>query len=517
MANAEIFADVHCHTLLKYVQNDIVDFWEPIGKPNFLAHLFGVVRFTAADFKTLAKGEVQIVCVALTPPEQKTLFFQGKVPTNVLSRVSSFISRIPQNKIRLYQSDKYDHHELLERERKLYLGGQNLSGEVTIESTGKKTKCRYQVVGDYQEIENILTANEANANERVIAVVFTIESGHALGTGHINFNDAPNKFNVSEDLLLKRADALKGIGSAEAPAWGQPPVWVTMSHAFNNGICGHSQPLTREFRMILDYSEPFASPKMPPKYQSCINTGFTPLGKKIVERLLGIDTISAGRANPGRRIHIDIKHMSTKSRKEFYDIIDAHHAANPDDNIPVIMSHAAVNGKPSLNEGDFNPADTDTEYEESKGLNPWSINLYDDEIVRIHKTKGLIGLIFYEPILAGKKRRKGMLFWSQKKWASLFADQIEHIVKTVYDTNAPDRKLIWDRIGIGSDFDGQINPVDKFATADELPSFKKFLKRFLNEDRFDPYRDKAEVNMLADKICYKNVLAFLKENFKSQI
>ena len=512
MPNNEIFADVHCHTMLKYIQNDNVDLWQPIGKPNILAHLLGVVRFTAADFSTLAKGEVQVVCVALTPPEQKTLFFDGN--EKLLTRFSSFISRIPREKIKHYQSDKYDHHDLLQQERKRYLAGEKLSGTIKLESTGKKTKCRYKVVKNHQEVEDIITANQNSTDERVIAIVFTIESVHALGTGHINFNGTPNKFNVSEDLLLKRVDALKGIGSAEAEAWEQSPFWVTMAHAFNNSICGHSQPLTKELRMILDYAEPFASPKIPPKYQSCINTGFTPMGKKVLERLLGIDAVSSSRSNPGRRIQIDIKHMSTKSRKEYYDIIDAYNAANPSDIIPVIMSHAAVNGKPSLDDAAYCPNDSDAEYENSTGLNPWSINLYDDEIIRIHQTKGFIGLIFYEPILGGKKRRKGMFFWNQKKWADLFADQIEHIVRTVYKTNASDRKEIWNRIGIGSDFDGQINPVDKFATADELSSFKKFLRRFLNEDRFDPYREKSEVNELADKICFKNVMLLLKNHYK---
>lgn len=513
MANTNLFADLHCHTLFKYIQRDIVDLWEPIGKPNLFDRLIGIPRYTTADLKNLAQGEVQIACVALTPPEQKTLFFQGKLPDKVLEKFSSFVSGIPANKVRFYQSEEYDHYKLLIRERDLYIGGQKISGNVKINSTGKKSTCRYKVVKNFAEVESILNTNNSDTNQRTIAIIFTIESMHALGTGHVDFNGNLNKFNVSDEVLLKRVDALKGIASDIEKAWEYSPAWVTMTHAFNNGICGYAQPLLKNIRELLDYSEPFSNGKTAPKYQSTINTGLTPIGKKVIERLLGIDPVSLSRTIPGKRIHIDTKHMSTKSRQEYYDIIDTYNNANPGNTIPVIMSHAAVNGKPNLNENNYNPVDSDSEYENGTGFNTWSINLYDDEIIRIHKTKGIIGLVFYEPILGGKKKRKGGLFWNRKMWAELFADQIEHIVKTVYNAGLPDKKEIWDRIALGSDFDGQINPADKFGTADQFPDFKKHLISFLRENKFNPYRDISEVNELADKICYKNAMNFLKTNF----
>lgn len=514
MDSSTIFADVHCHPLLKYFQSDKVDLWEPIGTPNVLANLFGVLRFSASDFKNLAQGEVQVVCVALTPPEQKTFFFQGSFPDSILNKFSSFISRIPPPKIKLYQSENYDHFELLNKERALYLGGQNISVNIKLGSTGKKTRCRFKLVRNFGEIETILNNNKTNTSERTIAVVLTIEAAHGLGCGHVEFNGVPNKYNVGEDMLLKRADALKGLDSAEVKGWEQSPLWVTLAHAFNNQLCGHSQALTGGYRKVFEFAEPFTPEKTPPKYQPSINTGFTTAGKKVIERLLGIDAVSASRSIPGKRVQVDIKHMSTRSRKEYYDIIDAHNNANPGDIIPVIMSHAAVNGKPTIDEKAFNPTDTDEEYEKSAGFNPWSINLYDDEIIRIHKTKGLIGLTFYEPLLSGKQKKKGMFFWSQGKWAELSADQILHIVKTVYNTGASDKKEIWDRICIGSDFDGQINPADKFGTSERLPSFKISLIQALNHERFNQVRNKTEVKELADKICYRNALDFLKKNFK---
>ena len=513
MPETEIFTDIHCHTFLKYVQNDVVDLWKPIGRPNFVAKALGLVRFTAADLSKLAEADVQIACIVLTPPEQKLFFFQGSIPKKILNRFTTFISTIPADKVKHYQSENYDHFDLLNQELRLCLGGQNISRELKLSSTGRKTVCRYQVVKNYAEVEAILAANKSNPKERIIAIILTIEAFHALGAGHIEFNGQPNKFNVSPDLILKRIDALKGIGSAEVPAWEYSPLWLTIAHAVNNDICGHAQPLTDLFRSFLDYSEPFTNGKKPPKYQSCINTGLKPLGKQVLERLLGIDAVSLARPNPGKRVLVDIKHMSTRSRQDYYDILDAYHAPHPNDIIPVVMSHAAVNGKPRLDERGFDPVDLDSEWKKSDSFNPWSINLYDDEIVRIHQTRGLIGLVFYQPILGGKKRRRGTFFWSEEDWAGLFADQVEHIVKTVYNTGAADKQEIWNRICIGSDFDGQINPANKFATSDRLPVFKKHLKRFLNGDRFNAYRKPEEVDELADKISYKNVVEFLKRNF----
>ncbi len=513
------FADIHCHTLLKYAANNSPDLWDPIGMPQgWLALVLGIFkklppRNTTADFNTLARGEVQVVCVALTPPEQRTLKFKGNIPQGALNKFSSYIGRLPLTKLKEFQSEAYDHHKELLAEKRLYEGGQNITGKVKLPSIGKAT-CKYKILKNGAELENILAANRASNNARTIAVVFTIESAHALGTGHIKFNGQPNKFNVSEDILLKRVDSMKGLGSAEAAAWNYSPLWMTMTHVFFNSVCGFAQAIEPGFRPLLDYAEPFAAGTDVTTHPPAINKGLTPLGKKIIERLLGIDAVSTARASKGRRILVDIKHMSTLSRKEYYAMLDSHHAAHPDDIIPVLMSHAAVNGKPLLNENNYNPGDTDEESENSDMFSPRSINLYDDEIVRIHKTKGLIGLIFYDPILGGHKRKKNNIFWGREKWAALFADQIEHIVKTVYNTSAADKKEIWNRIGLGSDFDGQINPADEFASAERYPEFRMEMRTFLNEARFDPYRSKGEVEGLVNKICFSNVIEFIKRNLK---
>jgi microsomal dipeptidase-like Zn-dependent dipeptidase len=509
-------ADLHVHTLLKYIQNAVPDLWDPIGTRNTIYRAAGVQRATAADFESLAKGEVQLAFVAMTPPEQKTFFFRDKqvlkidLPPELLVQFASFISRIPTDKVREFQAPGYNHFAMLIREQRTYEGGQELSARVRIPSLGK-VRCRYNLINSYQDLKANMDANAKSKSERIISVALTIESAHALGSGHIPFN-GPNPMNADEATILKRVDALKGIGSADCPAWPHSPIWITMTHAFNNDICGFAQALEKKFRNLLDFSEPYTAGNNPPRYVAARNTGLTPIGKKVVERMLGIDAVSQARAVKGRRIVVDIKHMSTRARKEYYDILDAWNALHPEDPIPVLMSHAAVNGKPLLNENNFNPEDTDESAENSNGFNPWSINLYDEEIVRIHKSKGVIGLIFYQPILAGGKRRAGHFKWSAAEWANVFGDQIEYMVKTVYASGVPNKQAIWDYICIGSDFDGQINPVDQFATADKLPNFRVELHKVLQQPRFNALRT-TDAATHTDKICGINAALFLQRYF----
>src|SRR5262249_23055879 len=153
------------------------------------------------------------VFVAMTPPEQKTLYFRDKsiamgtipVPQELLARFASFLSRIPLDKIRLFQSQGYDHYTTLLREKKIYEGGQNLSKRVAIPSLGT-VNCSYKLVRNFTEARDNYLANVGSKKDRVISVVLTVESAHALGSGHVDFNGQPNVFNADEDTILKRVD-----------------------------------------------------------------------------------------------------------------------------------------------------------------------------------------------------------------------------------------------------------------------------------------------------------------------
>jgi microsomal dipeptidase-like Zn-dependent dipeptidase len=128
----------------------------------------------------------------------------------------------------------------------------------------------------------------------------------------------------------------------------------------------------------------------------------TPLGREVIKQAL---------RRPGR-ILIDVKHMSLKARKEYYRILRTDF---PNENIPVIASHAAVTGTSYQNIKAFcqnagDPGLIKVRYVMPSGhiagtrFNPSSINLYDEEIDIIIRSGGIIGLNFDERLLGIKKR-----------------------------------------------------------------------------------------------------------------
>ena len=106
-----------------------------------------------------------------------------------------------------------------------------------------------------------------------------------------------------------------------------------------------------------------------------ILTGFTDLGKKVLREAL--DNTN------GKRIYIDIKHMSPQSRKEYFHILETEYK---NENIPVIVSHGAVNGLKSMD--DPTPGN---DHLSSICLTE-GINFYDNEILMVAKTQGIFAL-----------------------------------------------------------------------------------------------------------------------------
>ncbi len=536
-----MFADSHTHSLMKYVQHERNQIWQPFkGKRlrlHFKDEFIGIPTYSQSDFATMAEAGVQVVLLALIPPEQKFMF--NKFPAGIdqeIDKVAAAVTSIPIDQVRHYQQPTYNHYEHLLKERDLLYSHHQQTA--TIKIKGKRKQVRLSLVNTAAELEQVLQHNASGTGPHTIAVVPTVEGAHALGRGHVHFYGAPNPHNVSDQLLLERLDKLKGLGSdtPHAKVWAFPPLLMNLTHAFDNGICGQPQPLSKIMRTIFLYDEPYRAVDTGPNFSRGLNQPLTPLGERIIKRMLNLDAESQARPNPGRRIIPDIKHMSAQTRHAYYRLLDAANAGlAPEQRIPVVMSHAAVNGLAQLPDGpstDDNPfpADTDEAYKNSEGFNPWSINLYDDELVRVHETKGLIGLIFDERVLAGGKKVKSLRahldgraglrnpfrkYKHPEACACLLADQIQHIVTTIYQSNTTvDKAAAWDCICLGSDFDGQINPLDSFGRSTDFPRLRKALATVLAEKRFTPLLQGLTVAEVLDKICFQNVVAFLKRNLK---
>ncbi len=279
------------------------------------------------------------------------------------------------------------------------------------------------------------------------------------------------------------------------------------------------------------------------------NNDFIPKGKGLsAAGLLIIETILSSDADH-YPIIIDIKHMSLEARKAYYDIRRTRYP-----NIPVIASHAGCTGiswdditdyvthirSPWLNHRKCNIV---TYKEKPKGLlldtefNPWSINLYDEDIAEILSSGGIIGISLDQRILgcgkiANEKMSKEETFPGVTALRPLvyfdpaepkpipdaelhfrhFCNTIFHIVKV----GSAIRPAInpWKQIVLGSDFDGIIDAVDFCINAEQYKNIEQYLAAKLVS-----CAEEAEVDLPADvpgaiaDLLYNNGYEFLKKYY----
>ena len=165
---------------------------------------------------------------------------------------------------------------------------------------------RYRLTSNFNDLERNLASPED-----VISVVLSIE-----GAGSFS-NDISRP--PDQNILLSNIDKVK--------RWQHPPLFVSLCHHFDNYMAGHARSFPRIIRKLVDQT-------------SRIDIGINSCGEAVIRRLLD--------ESDGRRIYIDIKHMSRKSRIRYYEILYNEYG---EEKIPIIVSHGALNGRPFLNDG----------------------------------------------------------------------------------------------------------------------------------------------------------------------
>ncbi len=161
-------------------------------------------------------------------------------------------------------------------------------------------------------------------------------------------------------------------------------VAINICHMQQNPFCNHAHG-------IQFFNPPFFYPR---------EKGITPWGREVIQRMID------------KKILVDIKHMSLKSRWEIYTWF-----RDPNDETkyiqPLICTHAGTTGISIADRAGFllnPPIDKDDVYEvaylkpqsrhdESAYHNCSSINLYDEDIENIFLSGGIIGLSFDQRIL----------------------------------------------------------------------------------------------------------------------
>ena len=475
------YVDLHCHSAMKPYgksynysvvgknnpkrnrSNSIWRYNPPSLLDKLINYIIHLTKFSQANFTSMAKGGVNVVCVSLYPIEK--WFFANKINNEFIKDIASnFATGVGKKRVDHVQA-LTNYFKDLEMEYDFY---KQLDGVVKRLPDGK---FRYKLVNNYNEIEKI----RAKDNDKIttICVVLSIEGLHVLNK---NIKIAPKE----EDFLAN----LQRIKN-----WKTPPFFVAIAHHFWNHLCGHAQSFTKLVKKKVDQSEG-------------LNAGFTALGVKIVHELLST-------AN-GKRILIDLKHMSVASRKDFYAIIDSTPAYK---NIPLVVSHGAVNGQISFTNKEQTGSKVATKF------NRVDINFYDEEIIRIAKSKGIIGLQLDERRIASKKtikntknslsRSKIMHYRSELLWF-----QIQHILELLDNEGL----FAWNCMAIGSDFDGIIDPLNSFWTTEELPYLADFLERhaynYMQTAQFKVAKNRIDADIIIERVMSSNGLDFLKANYK---
>jgi microsomal dipeptidase-like Zn-dependent dipeptidase len=429
------YIDIHCHPALKpysksYANkkvnskklNDKSSIWHynpPTISDKLINYAGTLTRFSQSNFSALSYGNVGIVCASLYPMEKGFLvadFGTGPVADIMANLVTGIgkprINRAQQAKE--YFSDlvgEYDFYRQLNGV-KIFLD--------------KSEWFQYRLVKSFADIQE----NEMS-KENIISVILSIEGGHALDTGL-------GEFNAGEAKVLENAHKIKD--------WEFKPFFITFTHHFYNNLAGHSSSLAPILTKMLNQSEG-------------LDSGFTDLGLKVLDVLLD--------NKDGKRILIDIKHLSPLARKQYFEMLDTKYAG---EQIPIIMSHGAVNGYHS-------PDNKVVMIPDSLGLlNDAEINFYDVEILELAKRGGVIGIQMDERRLVslallkqvdGKLTRKKILYYRSK----LFWNQVRHIAEVLDNAGY----FGWGVQSVGTDFDGIVDPLNGFWTSEELTFLDDYL------------------------------------------
>jgi len=475
------YIDFHCHPALKPYgksfnyqkkgwnnphrsrRNSIWKYDPPSLGDKLLNYFLNLTKFSQSNFTSLAKGDVRIVCASLYPMEKG--FFVNKIKSEFLRDfLGNLATGIGKKRIDAVQATT-NYFKDLEMEYDFY---KQLNNRIIRLPEGNY---RYRLVKNYDEVLTIL--NEEEKGPKTIAVIFGIEGLHVLNS---NLKKAPN-----EQDFLKNLDTIK--------QWETPPLIAGLAHHFWNHLCGHAASFTDLVADNIDQQEG-------------MDTGITPLGKKVLHRML--DTSN------GKRILVDIKHMSVTSREEYYALLASDAAY---ENVPLVVTHGAANGLISAQ----NPVPGGSKIAQT--LNNADINFYNDELIRIAKSNGIFGLQLDERRVANKttlkktknsvKRSKIMHYRSELLWG-----QIQHIVE-VLDAEG---MFAWNCIAIGSDFDGIIDPLNSFWTAEELPYLADFLERhaynYMSNNQLNVVENNIDADEIVDRVMTKNGMGFLKATFK---
>ncbi|WP_051285108.1 hypothetical protein [Aequorivita capsosiphonis] len=480
------YVDIHCHPSLKPYSKSFK--YKPIKKnaldpnrknsiwhyspPNFLEkflnRLVTLTKFTQTDLTALAKSKTKVVVVALYPFEKH--FFGKEIigikgVTDVLVNLAASISQSRMDYIRSNKDyfvdlmDEYNYYQQLHNQV------ENIDGVIYT----------YRLIRSFNEIET--NFSQETDSKKIINILITIEGGHSFNTG----------IEMNKDMA-SRTEVLGNIKTIKN--WEHRPLFLTLAHHFYNEMCGHSRSI---------------SIGMLKKNQNRgLDSGITELGYEAIDLLLD--------NTEGKRIPIDVKHMSTSSRKSYYKLLDTKYVSQK---IPIIASHACCNGKRSFVQKD--QADFP---EHAEWFCNIDINFYDDELIRIARSSGILGIqLDVRRIGSTKAINDSKVFFPNKrrqlrKKALLVWRQVVHIAEVLDKEGL----FCWGIQSIGSDFDGIVNPINGLWTAENMKDLSEELlnhaKSYISKNNTLLNKfNRIEAEVIIESVMHQNAMQFIERNY----
>lgn len=504
------FFDFHCHPGLK------PQFSDPQTKPSpwdfitaklalakdvklSINKLFNETLNSQSNLSQLLQNDVKLIGIILHAPEQK--IGQGLSEKKIVNKGS--VNLIDKKQL-AYLASGIHSFELIQEELTWLQ-----------EAVPAIPNAKFKIVSTTADFD------EADSNTVFGAII--VEGLHCF------FND-PNALDAKEKFL-SNFNSFTNDNTVVA---------INVCHMQQNPFCNHAHGI--QF--------------INPAYFYPTRTGITPWGKEVIQLMID------------KNILVDIKHMSLKTRWQLYSWFK-----NVNDetkfNQPIICTHAGTTGLSITDRAKFllnKPADKGLVYEvaylkpRSKHdtecyHNCSSINLYDEDIVNIFLSGGIIGLSFDQRILGFADENvllnvtvphdveyishmeadfflgpnpTALPVWPDDTdvWASedfenldpsLYVDMhrrflINNIVHILWVAN---NHLLIDinkaakQICIGTDFDGLINAIDCCKDANGLQQLKEDIKDGLANMLTAEGITAINVDQFLDDIFYNNGKNFI--------
>ncbi|MBN4066082.1 membrane dipeptidase [Candidatus Amoebophilus asiaticus] len=515
MPTSQLF-DLHCHPSLKpmfSLPGNRSSCWHTIEitADNVLENIID----SQSNLQQLLDGGVNLACIALHPVEMAVAKRQ------LLQIASLFVNYLDPEQLLNIAEAHTTYQQLLHEE---------LTNLLSEEENPAHNQQKIKIIKSISEYDS--------EDKNTLHLILAVEGGHAF------YYEKNSDWDIHK--IMNNIEAYK---QPDKPRL----LYITLTHLAPNALANHAYG-----------NKIFSKSAFIPK-----GYGLTSLGKSFIRKCYD-DTNN-------RRILIDIKHMSLRARQHFYGF----RKTNVYDDIPIIASHVAVTG---LSWDQKFPIEkyrspirkrfTKIKYKKVPGIipgtffNPISINLYEEDIIQILQSKGLIGIILDERILgAGKQLIDGALKTTEKEfiynreknlfikpefnykseswfrslftvfdsedkedeWHELndgsarsqtahraemhrkyFINNLLYIIKV--GSSIPDVDP-WKHICIGSDFDGLINPVDFCKTSQDFGKIDVCLKTHLLEYANLIGVDIDDIDKISHQIMFQNAFDFLEANF----